>query len=42
MEDVKREAQRRGIDLIIQPTTRAVKILEQDPAQTNAILHITC
>jgi hypothetical protein len=42
MEDVKREARRSGIDLIIQPTTRAVKILEQDLAQTNAILHITC
>jgi hypothetical protein len=42
MEDVKREAQRRGIELIIQPTARAVEILEKDPAQTNAILHITC
>ena len=42
MEDVKREAQRRGIELIIQPTARAIKVLEKDPAQTNAILHITC
>jgi hypothetical protein len=42
MEDVKREAQQRGIELIIRPTAQAVEILETDPAQTNAILHITC
>jgi len=42
MEEVKREAQRRGVELIIQPTARAIKVVEKDPAQTNAILHITC
>lgn len=42
MEEVKREGQRRGVELIIQLTARAVKILEKAPSQTNAILHITC
>ena len=28
--------------LVILPTAQAIKLLEGDPADTNAILHITC
>jgi hypothetical protein len=42
MEDVKREAQRCGIELIIRPTAQAVEILDKAQAQTNSILHTTC
>ena len=42
MEEVKREAERRKIDLIILPTARAIEILERADAETNAILHVTC
>ena len=42
MEEVKREAQRRKIKLIIRPTLEAIQKLEENPAATNAILHVTC
>ena len=42
MEEVKREAQRRKIKLIIRPTLKAIQELKEDAATTNAILHITC
>jgi hypothetical protein len=42
MEQVQREAQRRKIELIIVPTARAVELLGQRCADTNAILHVTC
>jgi hypothetical protein len=42
MEEVKREAQRRKIKLIILPTVEAIKELKKDPAATNAVLHVTC
>jgi hypothetical protein len=42
MEEVKREAQRRKIKLIIRPTLEAIQKLKEDPAATNAILHVTC
>src|ERR1700726_92252 len=42
MEEVKREAQRRKIRLAILPTTEAIKALQENPDETNAILHITC
>ena len=42
MEEVKREAQRRKIKLIIRPTLEAIQRLEENPAATNAILHVTC
>jgi hypothetical protein len=42
MEEVKREAQRRKIKLIIRPTLEAIQELEENPAATNAILHVTC
>ncbi len=42
MEEVKREARRRKIALVIVPTVRAIELLKQQSADTNAILHVTC
>jgi hypothetical protein len=42
MEQVQREGQRRKIELVIVPTARAIELLEQESADTNAILHVTC
>ena len=42
MEEVKREARRRHVELLILPTAEAIKRLGQDPDDTNAILHVTC
>jgi hypothetical protein len=42
MEDVKREAKRRRIELLILPTDEAIEVLERDAAHTNAVLHVTC
>jgi hypothetical protein len=39
---VKQEAERRKIALVVVPTDRAIDILGQEPADTNAILHVTC
>lgn len=42
MKEVKREAERRMIELLILPTARAIETLKLDSDQTNAILHVTC
>lgn len=42
MEEVKREAKRRKIKLIILPTVEAIQELKEAPAATNSILHVTC
>jgi len=42
MDEVKREAVRREIELVILPTVEAIKTLQENPEQTNAILHLTC
>jgi hypothetical protein len=42
MEQVKREAARRGIELRILPTREALDLLSRQPDDTNAILHVTC
>ena len=42
MEELKREARRRKIKLQTLPTAEAIKILEERPEGTNAILHLTC
>ena len=41
MDEVKHEADRREIELVILPTAEAIKTL-QNPVKTNAILHVTC
>ena len=42
MDEVKDEAQRRGVELVARPTPEAVQYLKDNPADTNAILHVTC
>jgi hypothetical protein len=42
MDEVKREAKRRKIKLVVLPTTEAIEKLKHESAQTNAILHVTC
>ena len=42
MDDVKREAERRKIELLILPTKEAMKVLNQRSEKTNAVLHVTC
>jgi hypothetical protein len=42
MEEVKNEARRRKIKLLILPTLEAIEELRQHPSDTNAILHVTC
>jgi len=42
MDDVKREAKRRKVDLVIMPTTKAIEGLRKRAEHTNAVLHVTC
>ena len=42
MQEVKHEAQRRQVELVILPTAEAIAKLKEHPDQTNAILHVTC
>jgi len=42
MKEVKREAERREIELLAMPTAAAIKALSKDAEETNAILHVTC
>src|SRR6266851_9597827 len=42
MAEVKREARRREIELLILPADQALETLVKKPKETNAILHVTC
>jgi hypothetical protein len=42
MDEVKLEACRRKVALLILPTEEAVETLTNQPKRTNAILHVTC
>ena len=42
MKEVKQEANRRKIKLLVVPTAQAIKALNEDSDKTNAILHLTC
>lgn len=42
MDEVQREAKRRKVELLILPTREAMEVLNKDPEETNAILHVTC
>jgi hypothetical protein len=41
-KEVKREGKRRKVELLMVPTPDAIKALEKDADETNAILHVTC
>jgi hypothetical protein len=42
MDEVKLEAKRRKVELVIRPTAQAIETLKRRPADTAAILHVTC
>ena len=42
MPEVRREAERRGIELIAMPTPKAVTLLNRQAKRVNAVLHLTC
>jgi hypothetical protein len=42
MQQVRDEARRRKIDLVVLPTADAISTLTKATADTNAILHLTC
>jgi hypothetical protein len=42
MDEVKLEARRREVDLLILPTEEAIEAFAKKPRGTNAILHVTC
>jgi hypothetical protein len=42
MEEVKRDAALRKVELLIVSTAQAIEALKQQPDETNAILHVTC
>lgn len=42
MQEVRDEAKRKEIKLLILPTIEAIQVLNRNPKDTNAILHVTC
>jgi hypothetical protein len=40
MEEMKREAERRKVELVVLPTSQAIDVLNKNPEATNAILHV--
>jgi hypothetical protein len=42
MDQVRKEARRRDVELVALPTAEAIGVLAGAPADTNAILHLTC
>src|SRR5262249_27778244 len=41
-DEVKAKVEKRGVELVVSPTPEAVQLLKDTPADTNAILHVTC
>jgi hypothetical protein len=42
MDEVKQEAKRRNVELIVLKTPQAIEKLKSNPEKANAILHVTC
>jgi len=40
--ELRREAERRDVELLALPTADAIALLERNPEDTNAVLHVTC
>jgi hypothetical protein len=40
--ELSREAESRGVELVVVPTAEAIALLQEDARETNAILHVTC
>jgi len=41
MKEVKLEAERRHVELVVVPTSEAIRLMERE-SSANAILHVTC
>ncbi|MGH7609512.1 MAG: MTH938/NDUFAF3 family protein [Candidatus Dormibacteria bacterium] len=42
MDEVRQEAERRGVQLLTLPTEKAIEVLGKGSKNTNAVLHVTC
>lgn len=42
MDEVRAEAKRRKIDLVLVATSEAIELIKKTRKKTNAILHVTC
>jgi hypothetical protein len=42
MSEVVEEAAKHSVELVTMPTAEAIEVLNRGPADTNAILHVTC
>lgn len=42
MDEVKKEAARRQVALVTEPTREAIEAFQAEPEDTNAIFHVTC
>jgi hypothetical protein len=42
MEEVKQEARRRNVELLILPITKAIRALQKEAKGANGVLHVTC
>ena len=42
MDEVRQEAKRRKVELVVLPTAEAIERLNKGLEKTNAVLHITC
>jgi hypothetical protein len=42
MHEVRDEAERRGVELVVLPTRKAIEEVNRGKRRTNAILHVTC
>jgi hypothetical protein len=42
MDEVKKEAKRRHVQLLVLPTAKAIEELRENSEDTNAILHVSC
>lgn len=42
MDNVKKEAAKRGVKLLVLPTAEAIEVLQKGTRETNAVLHVTC
>ena len=42
MDEVKKEARQRHVQLLMLPTAMAIEALRANPEDTNAVLHVTC
>jgi hypothetical protein len=42
MKEVKLQAKRRHVELLVLQTAQAIQVLQRNPWDSNAILHVTC